>query len=321
MYDIMIIGQITRDHNIDWDGREEFRAGGAVTFSGHAAAALGHRVAVVPKGNPALVDPFEVFRESKVEKIFPVASASCTEMENTYFTADRERRRCLCTRMIEPYRPEDIPEEKARIYHLAGLVAGDIGPDMIKACAALGDAALDVQAVLRCRNEDGSLELRDWPEKKEYLPLIRYLKTDAAEAEVLTGTDDRKGGLPALRMGREGSPDHPQHRSHRLRRRTHLPRAAQGPEPLRPHRQRRYDLRRLPRGAASPEHSRSPGICRRARFPEDGDARSLHGNAGGRRELYPGILPLTCGTKKEEGSLRGMPPLFVRLQFSLPFRN
>ncbi len=192
MYDIMIIGQITRDHNIDWDGREEFRAGGAVTFSGHAAAALGHRVAVVPKGNPALVDPFEVFRESKVEKIFPVASASCTEMENTYFTADRERRRCLCTRMIEPYRPEDIPEEKARIYHLAGLVAGDIGPDMIKACAALGDAALDVQAVLRCRNEDGSLELRDWPEKKEYLPLIRYLKTDAAEAEVLTGTDDRE---------------------------------------------------------------------------------------------------------------------------------
>ena len=192
MFDIMIIGQITRDHNIDWDGREEFRPGGAVTFSGHAAAALGHRVAVLPKGDPALVDPFEVFKNSKVAKIFPVASASCTEMQNTYFTADRERRRCLCTRMIEPYRPEDIPEEKARIYHLAGLVAGDIVPDMIKACAALGDTALDVQAVLRCRNEDGSLELRDWPEKKEYLPLIRYLKTDAAEAEVLTGTDDRE---------------------------------------------------------------------------------------------------------------------------------
>ncbi len=192
MYDLMIIGQITRDHNIDWDGREEFRAGGAVTFSGHAAAALGHRVAVLPKGDPALVDPFEVFKGSRVAGIFPVASASCTEMQNTYFTADRERRRCLCTRMIEPYRPEDIPEEKARIYHLAGLVAGDIGPDMIRACAALGDTALDVQAVLRCRNEDGTLELRDWPEKKEYLPLIRYLKTDAAEAEVLTGTDDRE---------------------------------------------------------------------------------------------------------------------------------
>ena len=192
MYDIMIIGQITRDHNIDWDGREEFRAGGAVTFSGYAAAALGHSVAVLPKGDSTIINPFDIFKSSKVEKIFPVESRYCTEMQNTYFTADRERRRCLCTQMIEPYRPEDLPSEPARVYHLAGLVAGDIGPDMIKACAALGDAALDVQAVLRCRNADGTLELRDWPEKKEYLPLIRYLKTDAAEAEVLTGTDDRE---------------------------------------------------------------------------------------------------------------------------------
>ena len=192
MYDIMIIGQITRDHNIDWDGREEFRAGGAVTFSGSAAAALGHSVAVLPKGDSTIINPFDIFKSSKVEKIFPVESHHCTEMQNTYFTADRERRRCLCTQMIEPYRPEDLPDEPARIYHLAGLVAGDIGPDMIEVCAALGDTALDVQAVLRCRNADGTLELRDWPEKKEYLPLIRYLKTDAAEAEVLTGTDDRE---------------------------------------------------------------------------------------------------------------------------------
>ena len=94
MYDIMIIGQITLDHNIDFDGREEFRTGGAVTFSGYAAAAIGHRVAVVPKGDPQRVDPFATFRDSKVEKVFPVFSPTCTEMENTYFTADRERRLC-----------------------------------------------------------------------------------------------------------------------------------------------------------------------------------------------------------------------------------
>ena len=51
MFDTMIIGQITLDHNIDYDGREEFINGGAVTFSGYAAAAIGHSVAVVPKGN------------------------------------------------------------------------------------------------------------------------------------------------------------------------------------------------------------------------------------------------------------------------------
>ncbi|MBQ3663317.1 MAG: ribokinase [Clostridia bacterium] len=187
----MIIGQMTLDHNIDYDGREEYIAGGAVTFSGYAAAAIGHSVAVVPKGNPEKLDPYKVFADSRVEKIFPVASATCTEMENRYFTADRERRRCLNTEMIPPYTPEDLPDADARIYHLGGLVYGDIGGDIIAACAKRGDTALDVQAVLRCRNDDGTLELRDWPDKKNYFPFIRYLKTDAAEAEVLTGTDDR----------------------------------------------------------------------------------------------------------------------------------
>ena len=32
----------------------------------------------------------------------------------------------------------------------------------------------------------------DWAEKKELLPYIHFLKTDAAEAEILTGTADRR---------------------------------------------------------------------------------------------------------------------------------
>ena len=154
MFDTMIIGQITLDHNIDYDGREEFMNGGAVTFSGYAAAAIGHRVAVVPKGDIRRIDPYAVFADSRVEKIFPVPSATCTEMENTYFTADRERRRSLNTQMIEPYRPEDLPDEGARIYHLGGLVAGDMDREFIEACAKRGDTALDVQAMMRFRNDD-----------------------------------------------------------------------------------------------------------------------------------------------------------------------
>lgn len=70
MFDLMIIGQITLDHNIDYDGREEFRPG-AVTFSGHAASAIGHSVAVVPKGDRSRLDPFDVFKNSKVDAVFP----------------------------------------------------------------------------------------------------------------------------------------------------------------------------------------------------------------------------------------------------------
>lgn len=192
MFDTMIIGQITLDHNIDYDGREEFINGGAVTFSGYAAAAIGHSVAVVPKGDVKVIDPDKVFSQSRVERVFAVDSDTYTEMQNTYFTADRERRRCLNTKGIEPYQPSDLPDADAKIYHLGGLVAGDFPGAFVKACAARGDVGLDVQGMMRFRNDDGTLQLRDWPEKKEYLPLIRYLKTDAAEAEILTGTDERE---------------------------------------------------------------------------------------------------------------------------------
>lgn len=188
----MIIGQITLDHNIDYDGREEFINGGAVTFSGYAAAAIGHAVAVVPKGDTKKIDPYRVFADSRVQAVFPVESETYTEMQNTYFTADRERRRCLNTRGIEPYKPSDLPDAEAKIYHLGGLVAGDFSGAFLEACAARGSVGLDVQGMMRFRNDDGTLELRDWPEKLRYLPLIRYLKTDAAEAEILTGTDDRE---------------------------------------------------------------------------------------------------------------------------------
>ncbi len=190
-FDTMILGQITLDHNTDYDGREEYRYGGAVTYSGCAAAALGNRVAVVPKGNPAQVDPEKVFAGVPVT-IFSRPSPTSTVMDNRYFTADRERRICRNTESIEPYTQEDIPAEPALVYHLAGLVRGDIPEELIPYVAGLGPVALDVQSVLRCREADDSLLLHDWERKHEYLPYITYLKTDAAEAEVLTGTEDRE---------------------------------------------------------------------------------------------------------------------------------
>ena len=148
-------------------------------------------MAVVPKGNPAQVDPEKVFAGVPVT-IFSRPSRTSTLMDNRYFTADRERRIGRNTEGIEPYTKEDIPTEPAKVYHLAGLVRGDIPEELIPYVAELGPVALDVQSVLRCREPDDSLLLRDWERKKEFLPYITFLKTDAAEAEMLTGTADRE---------------------------------------------------------------------------------------------------------------------------------
>ena len=57
--------------------------------------------------------------------------------------------------------------------------------------------AVDVQCLLRWV-EDGSMVFHDWAQKKEYLPLVDYLKTDAAEAEILTGLSDRTAAAKQL---------------------------------------------------------------------------------------------------------------------------
>ncbi len=200
MFDTMIIGQVCRDTNTDYDGRVERRPGGAVLYSGHAAAAIGGNVAVVPKGNPADLDFEACFADVSGVTVFPRVSARSTEMENTYFTADRERRRSICAASIDPYTAADLPDEKARIYHIAGLVTGDIPGDLIRECAKRGDVAVDVQCMMRRVEPDRTLKLHDWDEKYELLPLIRYLKTDAAEAEMLTGTDDRERAARLLSL-------------------------------------------------------------------------------------------------------------------------
>ena len=78
----------------------------------------------------------------------------------------------------------------APIWHIAGLIWGDFDESIIEYAAENAKAAVDVQCLLR-RDEAGEMIFRDWPLKREILPLISFLKTDAAEAEILTGVSDR----------------------------------------------------------------------------------------------------------------------------------
>ena len=192
-FDTVITGQVCLDTNTDYDGRTEHRFGGAVLYSGHAANSIGKRVAVITKGNRNITDSEEALGGYGIT-VFARPSSKSTLMENVYFTPDRERRRSRCLAVIDPYTVEDIdiPDVETNVYHLAGLCYGDIGPEIIIECAKRADVAMDIQCMLRHVEPDQTLRLHDWPLKTEYLKYIRYLKTDAAEAEVLTGLTDRE---------------------------------------------------------------------------------------------------------------------------------
>ncbi len=196
-YDTFILGQVCVDVNTDFGGQPVREPGGAVLYSGFSAAAMGHRVAVLSKGNSGDLDAATVFCARPDIKVYELPSQTSTFIRNVYLTPDRERRDSWVDSQIEPYRPEEVPEVDAAIYHLAGLMRGDLGNDMIRLAADRAMAALDVQCILRVV-KDGRMVFEDWPEKMEYLKKIRFLKTDALEAEILTGLTDTEAAARLL---------------------------------------------------------------------------------------------------------------------------
>lgn len=197
MYDTLILGQISKDINIDCDGKTIRERGGAVIYSSFAASSIGHRTAVLPKGSASPEEAKQYFEKAKNIDVYPVFSSTDTSIRNQYHTADKEKRTSTALSRIEAYVIGDIPDVEASIYHIAGLMRGDLGDEIIEYAHTRAKTALDVQGVLRCV-EDGNMVYRDWEEKHKYLPMIDFLKTDAAEAQILTGTEDRRRAASIL---------------------------------------------------------------------------------------------------------------------------
>ena len=60
-FDSLIIGEVAQDTNVDYDGTVVKAVGGAVYYSGFAAANMGHKIAVLPKANTRDVDMVAAF--------------------------------------------------------------------------------------------------------------------------------------------------------------------------------------------------------------------------------------------------------------------
>lgn len=188
-YDLMILGPATRDVNIDYTGAEDRSAGGAVTFCTPAARAAGAKVFAAVKIAPSDRDIIQGFGMDP-EDIALLPSELTTLMRNEYFTADRERRNSSCPAQSGPILPEELPDVDFRLCHLAGLLYGDFPGELIEFLHKKALLSADAQGFLR-HNENGKLCFHDWADKRRYLPYMDFLKTDAAEAEILTGLTDR----------------------------------------------------------------------------------------------------------------------------------
>ena len=184
-----MIGHISRDIMI-YKEDEVRLTGGPVIYSSAAAARSGKKIQVITRAGVDADKELEGMRADGVD-VIRLDSEATTSIENIYFSADKEKRKVTLLSRADPFTIESMPETDSTIYHLAGLFRGEIPDEFIPYLDGKGKVGIDAQGLLRC-SENGKLLFKDWDKKKELLPTITYLKTDAAEAEILTGGTDRK---------------------------------------------------------------------------------------------------------------------------------
>lgn len=191
-YDMIILGHVSKDIMIDHRGCETRMIGGAIVHSAVSATKAGAKVLAITKTSSEDVETVGFLREQGVDLVV-LPSPATTSILNIFKTADHERRDTSLLAKATPFSAKDIPNEtSADIIDMAGLFVGELPDSLIEELAPRGKIAVDAQGLLRNAMPDKTMRFIDWPNKYQYLPLVSFFKTDAAEAEILTGTDDRE---------------------------------------------------------------------------------------------------------------------------------
>ncbi len=195
-FDLVAVGVISKDRNVV-HGQEEVRYGGGSYCAAFAAKHSGFKTAVVTKLAKDDFSSLAPFEETGIT-VFPATSSQTTSIRNVYTTPDLDRRKCYMLSQAEPFCVEDFPRElDAKVYQIAALIAGEVPLDIVKYLSKKGRVGADAQGFIRTA-VGNDLISKDWQEKIEAFQYLDFLKTDAAEAEVLTRKTDRLEALHAL---------------------------------------------------------------------------------------------------------------------------
>jgi len=189
IYDVVCIGNYTKDTIITPTGTE-YVDGGAVNYSAHAAVRLGAKVAVVTRLAQEESRVVEAFTEAGID-CFPTFTSYSTHMKLEYPTNNPDIRKLSVTHTAGAITPSDLAGIKGMKSAVIGTsFRGEVGIDVIEVLRQKEVfLAADVQGFVRVLDGE-NLKMKSWEGMKETLALLDVLKTDAVEAEYLTGESD-----------------------------------------------------------------------------------------------------------------------------------
>jgi sugar/nucleoside kinase (ribokinase family) len=159
--DYLLIGHVTKD--LTPSGSQ---LGGAASFAGRVAAALGASVGIVTSAHPA----FDLTQLAQTAAIHRINAPETTTFENVYTPNGRIQ---TLSGRANPIHANDVPRawRTASIVHLAP-VADEIDHDVIDLFLGKAIVGLTPQGWLRGWDENGRIFPKPWQWAEQYFPKV-----------------------------------------------------------------------------------------------------------------------------------------------------
>ena len=188
-YDFVTVGNYTKDTIVSAAGTRHVDGGG-YNYAAHAARLLGISVAAVTRRAAEDAGVTAPLTAAGID-VYAFDSRSSTLMRLEYPTANVDERILSVKGVADPIGPEHLDGIEAHTFLITASIRGEVSPATVRAMKARCQSlALDVQGFVRVVSPEGQLRYEAWPEREPVLGMTDILKTDAVEAEFLTGTAD-----------------------------------------------------------------------------------------------------------------------------------
>ena len=188
VYDVVYIGNYTKDTIITPAGTRYVDGGGS-RYAAYAAACLGLKVAVVTRISREDIHVVAQFVLAGID-CYPTYAPQSTLMQLEYPTTDPDIRTLTVAGTAGAITVSEVEDLNMKAAVINSSLRGEVGLDVIR---KLKDKkitlAADMQGYVRVlRGQE--LRYEPWGEMQETLAYLDILKSDAVEAEFLTGETD-----------------------------------------------------------------------------------------------------------------------------------
>lgn len=194
---IAFIGHYTKDTIVSVSGTRVVN-GGAFNYGANVAARMNLKVQAVTMMSS---EDSEVARdlEELGVKTYVTWTPESTCLKLVYPSDNPDERVIYVSSWAGPFTLREVNVINAEVIVVGASMREEIPLTVVKMLAQKDSIlAADIQSFLRV-NDNGKLIAKTWPEKEEILSCIDVLKTDAVEAEILTGEKDIKKAAILIR--------------------------------------------------------------------------------------------------------------------------